>query len=598
MFLHNQKYWRVNYKYSNELDEYLQSIKLFLINLIVTNQNEFKIIDISKDNILSTEQQLQYDANENIEELVNIYISHFTELLTQEVQNKIDIKLNEEIVTNKNSLFIFNKTFFYVKKRENKENSIILKIDGKLKRSLAEDNILKETILDFWQQIVNNKAMDILKVFIEHKAKEVSLIINDNEATTIDFLPVKISDINILGVKYDKNKSDFTVLQLKSINEIFSLGLDSGELIISEAHSDGKIVGLVLGDYLFFYNIYPILKDILVDNKIIKLDYLRKNILKDDTKNRGSSNKIEEFKEDIIEDDLITTLSILENNLYCNEESFPLINTNMKEKYFREGYKIESDYLDKNQIFIPYTRDAAALFGIHNNSNARTHKGIPEKGLKSWIDSSSQEQNQSSKKAYTKAKKVIHLLPEVAFYFKEKFFEDYLETILNEIKNENNNLDMEIITNKILYINTNSRITSPLSPSASFEQLQEFDFIVNYNKEDGTRTTVVIEAKTKLSKFIIQDQAEKIEKYIKYDDLNIFDKYFLVGFNSDKTVDSAMAYFIKNMSIDNTEGLGFEYPLPSTDNVLYCTASNNREQLKQNLLALFTPESQKKISSS
>lgn len=484
-----------------------------------------------------------------------------------------------------------------MKKRKNEENNIILKIDGKLKDSLAEDNILKDTILDFWQQIVNNKAMDILKVFIEHKEKKVSLIINDNEASIIDFLPVKISDIDI-EVKYDQNKSNFTTPQLKTIKEMFSLELDSGELIISEARIDGKIIGLVLGHYLFFYDVYPILKEILVDNKIIKLDYLRRNILKDDVKNKGSSNKIKEFKEDIIEDDLITALSILENNLYSNVESFPSMNDEMKEKYFREGYKVESDYLDKNQIFIPYTQDTPALFGIHNNSNARTHKGTPEKGLKSWIDSSSQEQNKASEKTPTKAKKVIHLLPDIAFYFKEKFFEDYLETILNEIKDENTNLDMEVIINKVFYINTNSKITTPLFPSKSLGKLQEFDFIVNYNKEDGTRITVVIEAKTKLSKFIIQDQAEKVEKYIEYDDLNIFDKYFLVGFNSDETVDSAMAYFINNMSIDNTESLGFEYPLPSTNNVLYCTASNNREHLKQNLLALFNPKSQKKNSSS
>lgn len=262
MFLHNQKYWRVNYKYSNEIDEYLQTIKLFLLNLIVTNPDEFNILDISKDNILSEEEQLEYSTNGNIEELINIYISHFTELLTYKVQEKIDIKLKEEIVNNKNSLFIFNKTFFYMKKRKNEENNIILKIDGKLKDSLAEDNILKDTILDFWQQIVNNKAMDILKVFIEHKEKKVSLIINDNEASIIDFLPVKISDIDI-EVKYDQNKSNFTTPQLKTIKEMFSLELDSGELIISEARIDGKIIGLVLGHYLFFYDVYPILKEIL-----------------------------------------------------------------------------------------------------------------------------------------------------------------------------------------------------------------------------------------------------------------------------------------------------------------------------------------------
>jgi hypothetical protein len=198
-----------------------------------------------------------------------------------------------------------------------------------------------------------------------------------------------------------------------------------------------------------------------------------------------------------------------------------------------------------------------------------------------------EEQNSISHEQKTIVNKVMHLIPDVAFYFKEKFFEDLLKNILEEIKTQNESLNIEIIDNKTFYINKNSRITNPLYSEASYEHNQEFDFIVNYTKNNGQSSTIVIEAKTKLSKFIIQDQAEKVEKYIENDDLEIFDKYFLVGFNIDDNVYSAMAYFIENLFIDNSlTGLAFRYPLPTTKKDLYCIAANDRDTLKTNLLTL------------
>ena len=48
MFLNNQKYWQVSYKYSDEFDFYLKSIRDFIKSLITTHIEEFKIININK----------------------------------------------------------------------------------------------------------------------------------------------------------------------------------------------------------------------------------------------------------------------------------------------------------------------------------------------------------------------------------------------------------------------------------------------------------------------------------------------------------------------------------------------------------------------
>ncbi len=582
MFLSNKKYWVVEYKYSDELDNHLQSIKNFLSNLIITNHKEFQILDISKDNILEKEEQHIYNSGEDLKEVINIYISAISINLTKNLQEYLDKKLIEEVSSNSKALFIYKKKIFYIKKGINETSTIISKIDGKLKRKIEKENILKNKILDFWQQHVNNNSMDILKVFIEHKTDNISLIEDDGEAKNIDFLPIPLTTLTI---EYDKNKKELTQQQLKIINQLFPITIHSGEIIISEGKIDNNLIGLVIGEYLFLYNAYPILENELNKDKNIKLNYLKTNILKEDSKKRGRSKKIDEFVADLSNDMLIDSLKDFKNNLYI-DNNFDDINSKIKDKYYSIGYMIESDYLGEHQCFVPYIEGDKPLFGLHNNSNARDNKGVAEKGLKSWINSKNKEQNTASPNTPTKAKKVMHLLPDIAFYFKEKFFEDYLEILLNEIKNEMPQLNIEIITNKIFYINTNNRITNPLSLDSSLDRLQEFDFIVNYSK-DSITYTVVIEAKTKLSKFIIQDQADKVEKYMLYDDLKIFDKYFLVGFNTDDTVDKAMAYFIKNMSIEDTSDLGFEYPLPTTEKTLYCIASNNRDILKQNLLALF-----------
>ena len=116
MFLSNQKYWVVHYKYSEELDNHLQSIKNFLSNLIITNHEEFKILDISRDDILNKEEQDIYDSGENLKEVVDIYISAISTNLTKNLKEYVDEELIEEVASNKKALFIYKKKYFISKK--------------------------------------------------------------------------------------------------------------------------------------------------------------------------------------------------------------------------------------------------------------------------------------------------------------------------------------------------------------------------------------------------------------------------------------------------------------------------------------------------
>lgn len=591
MFLNNQKYWQVSYKYSDEFDAYIQSIKKFIINLIVTNKQEFQIIDISKYSSLEGVNSFTYLNDTNFEKIIQITLAEIFDELLNHLKITIDARLKEKFFGNKNCIYKYDKKIFYTKKSINEERSIIQKVNGSLRRDLKAS--INDDIITFIQQHLNNKTMNIVNVFLENKVLDIKLIEDDDKVKKVDFLPVKLSDVALeIEIEYDENTYNLSNLHLETINNIFGLSIPISEVIVSEAKYENKIIGLVIHNYIFFYDIYDLLRRKLLNKKIIKLAYLKKNILTDDSKSGFKSDIVDEFKSSISNKNILDALSLLEENIYLTENNFKYGRKRDTRTFFNLAYKVETQYLKKFQIFVPYIKEKKnapipSLFGLNNISNARDEDGNSEKGLKSWVNLNNEEQNSVRNEAVTDFNKVMHLLPELAFYFKEKFFEDLLKEILIEIKNENPSLSLEIIDNKKFFVNKNENIKSPLSVEADYTHNQEFDFILSYIKENGELSTIVLEAKTKLSKFIIQDQADKVEKYMLNDDLKIFDDYYLIGFNTADDVKSAMAYFIKNMSIDNCSGdMAFKYPLPSSNKNLYCISSNKRNVLKTNLLAI------------
>jgi len=581
VLLSNQQYWAATYQYSDELDYHIQSIKVFITNLILNDVQTFHIEGI--DQYLDEAERDSYGKGENLNEIIETCMSRLTSTLMGKLKGEIEAKL--EIIVNENKVCIykFNNKLFYSKKRANEE--IIRKLDRSLTKEAIVD--LNNSIITFWQHHTNNLVINILNIFMANKTNIRSLISDANDVSKVDFLPVNISNLPSDQLEYANNEYQLKETEAARLNEEFGLSLEAGLVTISGVVFNEEEIGLIVGEVLFLYDAYTLFKDGHLTPSL-KLDYLKKSILFDDNKKSVESEKTEKFRRNIQDEELLGVLSLLEQNIYVSEEHFEKITGREGvETFFDTGYLVESECSKHNQFFIPFLDNAESLFGLHNNSNARDHSGQHEKGLKTWIDSNGSEKNTVTDKKKTKVQKVMHLYPELAFYFKEKFFEDLLGGMLEEIREDNPALEIEIISNKVFYFNTNERIKSPLSLDAQKSNLQEFDYIVSYKNENSERSTLVLEAKTKLSKFVIQDQAEKVEKYIKYDDLNFFDKYCLVGFNTEEDVYRAMAYFINKMKIDGTGGLGFKYPLPTAEQPLYCTASNNRDELKSNLLALF-----------
>lgn len=354
----------------------------------------------------------------------------------------------------------------------------------------------------------------------------------------------------------------------------------------------GKEIGLVINDNLYLYNITRDI-NLLKDTQKLKYNYFNFSLKTDSSKESNGIFDFTDFRNKNKDEKLTETLSRLENNLYLENINLKDLDENLQ-NFFKESYLIQNKEFENFHFFINPEKSEAEKFilGIYNNSNEQLHNGDRVKGLKCWIDKESKEiksyENYSPVKDASKI--VCHLSPEYAFYYKEKFFEDYLEDMLNEIKSENPTIELEFSSNNTFYYTKKLDCNSPLEKK-SFDNkiLQEFDFIINVKKDDGTTKNIVLEAKTKLSKFIVEEQCEKVQKYIKNDNLKIFDEYLLIGFNTDTNMES-LQYFRKKYKIDYINDLenAFKYPLPETDDkLLYCISSNNYDKLKTSLIKIF-----------
>lgn len=570
MLLNSQKYWTVSYAYSDDILNYSKSIDNFLIKLLDTFPKEFLIKDINQDNCASC----------LLDDLLKL------------IQQKIDKLIINNVFNKKEYLFFYKdkKQIFYLKKGL-KECDFIKWLNNCIMPSFQAE--IQDAILSFFKNYANGKIIDILKSFLASQVNIGKLIKIDNNCICIDFLSVPLDSPKIKKNKifYTENKFDLTDKHVANLNKTFNIAVNFKDITISEVEYDKKVIGLIIDKFLFFYGIYPLFEKLTVITPQLKYDYL-KNCILNDSKEYPISNNIGDFKKCISNDKLLKALCCLKENIYITEDLSDCIDSTI-DNFFGSGYMIETNYLEHNQFFIPEpTYNCEFLFGVNCSNNARDHKGRGEKGLKTWINADNKELNNAAKNTQTKSKtkaiKVKHLLPELAYYFGEKFFEDFLENLLKEIQGEKGSLILDIISNKVFLFNKNKNITDPLSSDTERNDQQEFDFIINYKKSDNSTSTLVIEAKTKLSKHIVLDQAEKVEKYIEADDLKFFEDYCLLGFKKDEDVNLSMSYFINNMSINNTSDLAFKYPLPTTkEKNLYCIASTNRATLKCNLLYLF-----------
>lgn len=596
MLLNNQKFLIVQYEFSSEFSDYLVSITSFMYKIIKTyhdaNLNE-DLITISIPN--DVDKFLYYEEYDNTE--LQEFIKNF-------VQNELEkqLKTNRDVIFQFKNLIVYSEnkksTLREVEQNDCSTRSVYDTTFRKLSHQLSRENLLKNKILEFWEPKVDLLTFKILQKYIEEKTNLYEVLVAEKSYYS-DFLPLSVNQFdNNKSLIYDTDNQ--ISLNSKIVDRFFektNIEIHKEQFAVENVNYEEKReieeIGLYIDNKIYIFDFYKNKSKLKITQKLL-FEYFKHSIRIDFEKNSNDIIDFSDIRAKNKDEKLTTILAKLENNVHLEkikiEELAPEIQT-----FFQTSYLIQNKEFENFHLFVAKEESQNKfLLGIVNNSNERLHDGSGVKGLKCWIDNESKEiksfENYESIKNASQL--VCHLSPEYAFYYKEKFFEDYLEDILEDIKKEEPNLHLEYIANNKFYFSSSYTGESPLDNKyQKGKNEQEFDFIISIEK-DGISKNVVLEAKTKLTKYIADEQRKKVQKYIKHDTLKIFDDYLLVGFNHDKTMEDLM-YFQKKYPIlsSNDIDIGFKYPLPATDDkIIYCMASSNYIQLKEALIKFFNTE--------
>lgn len=340
--------------------------------------------------------------------------------------------------------------------------------------------------------------------------------------------------------------------------------------LVTDIENDVEI-GLLVGEYLLPYPNIDLVKYIADDKKLDYFWLLLENtysIKPAPELNRDAViNEFIGFNKDI---DLNQLLSYLKNNFYIGDKK--LIKDKF-EKFFNEVVIVENlDFLSEYQFLLSPEMAQETTLGIYS-----TEKKGDSYNLLHWINHKTSSKLDHFRKTVPteKAKKIIYTLkPAICYYFLLKYFEDVLESILEQ--------------NKYTFL-ANHKFFDKGAET-------EIDFLVNTGQK-----LYYIETKTKLTKFYIDAFLKKsssmINKFAPMLGHGIEVEFILIGGYSDATV-ADYQYFIETSgkhddgyNIERAELNGkpyyFTIPIPDKQGKhITCIAEPQYENLQSLLLQL------------
>lgn len=327
-----------------------------------------------------------------------------------------------------------------------------------------------------------------------------------------------------------------------------------------------KIIGINIDKICFIYESNPMS---FIDEKYL-LDFhwclLKNNIYRViEHQENYKSQLVDAFNNETKKEDFTCLLSNLQKNLYIENTSIPTL----YKKYFEEAFNISGlKHLAGYELYLPRNNAPdSSLIGIYHTDKKPSEKHF---NLVHWI-SSHKETNKiyefSKETPVTKNKNLVYVLkPEISFYFRHKYFEDFFESILKESK-------LQYISNyKVKYKSDN--------------QESEFDFMIKTDDK-----IYIIELKTKLRNEEISKYEKKCSRLMK-EIPSLYDKveYVIIGALSDDNC-KTYKYYIDEGQKEHPdynikrEGVftipyWFEFPIESSTKKMTCIAEPSYERLK------------------
>ncbi|MBO9674843.1 MAG: hypothetical protein J7577_15455 [Sphingobacteriaceae bacterium] len=361
------------------------------------------------------------------------------------------------------------------------------------------------------------------------------------------------------------------IAKLKNFNPAFS---DSEELKML-IDSDGDLqIGLLVGNHILPYPDIDLSKYILPDKLSDYYFLLFENTYsKGKTIPLAKSELVQKFINSAKDDELNKLLSYLKNNFYIEGIEIP----EKFSEFFNTVVTLDNlDHIEDFQFLLSSNYTEETALGVYTS-----RKNDTSYNLLHWVNHHGEKTIQHYRKEIpeTKAKKQVSTLkPAICYYFLEKYFEDILENILKD-------KGYKYISNLVLYENKSKNV--------------EIDAFVQVENK-----FYYIEAKTKLTKFYIEEFLKRSSEMIKKFDPMLLQKieieFILLGSFSDSTVKDYQ-YFI-NESPFKKDGYNiprngincipyhFSVPIPDLEGrKITCIAEPEFEKL-QNLVLQICPK--------
>ncbi|MEZ2441716.1 hypothetical protein AB6805_08335 [Chitinophaga sp. RCC_12] len=548
------------YKYDVDLSTSIEFFCTLLYDLGANMEKDFHVSKLFKDEFLER-IGYRFSADENIDQpaiLLEIAAA-ISDYVSADIINQID--LNRTGI-----LFLYKpKKLIYCL------NSVADK--GKaIKTSIT--NLIKEK--QFFNFLIDNVAFESLKgilgrlvvlKFNEHLSNIVKL--TESKGGVLPYVPIEflIEDL----IQQDVIESEDVWISHSKFQSVFEIQIDPSQepsisLVLDASKENENEIGVKYNSLIFLTassvdDLKPLIKpEFFLDYFWFQMHFLFTKRLP--RKSGGDSKELREFKAFIKEAELNKLLSFIQKNHYIQGIVVPA----QFSHFFEEVSVVKKlDHIKDYDFYISSAKGKTAL-GIYTNTKIGKSFNLlhwikdddTEKGFEFFrSDASPTKQPQE---------KVLVLKPEIAFYFMSSYFEDFLETAVEELK-------LNYITNFEVFYNTDS--------------LGEIDCVIKTDKK-----ICFIEAKTKLTNDYIEGYLVKCSKIL--DALKPIEgilpiEFYIVSPYSDDSC-KLKQYFINLNQVPgyNVEREGvrtvpyyFQVPIAQHNNALLtCIAEPEYETLK------------------
>ena len=341
----------------------------------------------------------------------------------------------------------------------------------------------------------------------------------------------------------------------------------SKDLGINEGTECGEVkfpnideISLMIGDFLF-----PLTGIDLYVKEDAKQNYFWK-MLSDIYVFRKPRNGLYreqsgEFKAALKTSEFAQLMARLQYNLYLKKDGQTV--PEAYRQFFEEVYNIE-EFIDKNnQILFTGThleeqlQNKQTMLGIYN-----TEKDGTDYNLHAWVNvvtEDKQKKTEASGVEDISIKTVYALKPQYSYYFASTYFEDLFQEVLQE-------LGIETLHDVELSLSAN--------PGTSYIEVDNF-----VKKQDGT--IVLIENKTTLNRYNIEDTVNKMAKFHQvmaesYPSVRV--EYLLAAPYMNDTVEEAYSFFT---NLEGSTASNFFIPIARFKGIsLHCVIEPEFEKLK------------------